>query len=511
MSDLLENYLRELRDIRRSGAATPETSYYPALSNLLNGVGQPLRPPVRAVLQLANKGAGLPDGGLFTADQLRGSDDAAPLQGQVPARGVIEAKPTSDDIDAVADSEQVARYLARYGLVLVTNYRDFVVVDRDPEGRARLGERYRLAADERTFWAAASDPRSAAERHGARFFEYLSRVLRRNAPLAAPKDVAFFLASYARDANARIAQSGLAGLAPIRDALQQTLGIQFQGATGQDFFRSTLVQTLFYGIFSAWVLWSKALPLTSAARFDWRTSQWTLRVPVIRAIFEHISRPSHLEPLELVEVLDWTGDALNRVDRPAFFGQFSQDQAVQYFYEPFLEAFDPDLRRTLGVWYTPPEVVAYMVERVDTVLRQELGIADGLADPRVHVLDPCTGTGSFLVAVLRRIARTLRERGDDALLGEDLKRAAIDRVHGFELLPAPFVVAHLQIGLLLQDLGAPFSDRTNERASVYLTNSLTGWDTAAETAQLPMFPELGAERDLARQVKHADPILVVIG
>ena len=77
---------------------------------------------------------------------------------------------------------------------------------------------------------------------------------------------------------------------------------------------------------------------------------------------------------------------------------------MQYFYEPFLQAFDPELRKELGVWYTPPEIVEYMVARVDTVLREELDVPDGLADPRVYVLDPCCGTGAYLVEVLEKIA-----------------------------------------------------------------------------------------------------------
>lgn len=141
--------------------------------------------------------------------------------------------------------------------------------------------------------------------------------------------------------------------------------------------------------------------------------------------------------------MDWAGAALNRVDRAAFFAQFEEQHAVQYFYEPFLEAFDPQLRKDLGVWYTPPEVVEYMVARVDTALREELAIPDGLADERVHVLHPCTGTGSYLVAVLNRIAATLRERGDDALMADDLKRAAMRRIHGFEILPAPPVAIEI--------------------------------------------------------------------
>ena len=96
----------------------------------------------------------------------------------------------------------------------------------------------------------------------------------------------------------------------------------------------------------------------------------------------------------LVEVLDWTCAVLNRVDRASFLAEFDQGQAVQYFYEPFLAAFDPQLRKDLGIWFTPPEIVHYMVERVDTVLREELDLPDGLADPNVYVLDPGNGTGS---------------------------------------------------------------------------------------------------------------------
>ena len=107
-----------------------------------------------------------------------------------------------------------------------------------------------------------------------------------------------------------------------------------------------------------------------------------------------------------------------------------------------MEYFDPELRRQLGVWYTPPEIVRYQVERVDRVLRNELCIADGLADPSVWVLDPCCGTGSYVVAVLDRIRRTLDGKGMGDLAAEALKQAAVTRVVGFEIMTAPFVIAH---------------------------------------------------------------------
>ena len=269
------------------------------------------------------------------------------------------------------------------------------------------------------------------------------------------------------------------------------------------------MQTIFYGVFSAWVLWHRERPDRTDA-FDWRVAQWSLRVPFIRALYDEIATPSKLGPLGLVEVLDWTAGALSRVNRAAFFQKFQDEHAVQYFYEPFMEAYDPDLRKELGVWYTPLEIVRYQVARVDTVLREELGLADGLADPNVVVLDPCCGTGAYLVEVLKRIAETLKAKGGDALIASDLKKAAMTRVFGFEIMPAPFVVSHLQLGLMLHDLGAPLSPKGNERVGVYLTNSLTGWEPPKKPKNL-LFPELQAERDAAEKVKRDARVLVILG
>jgi predicted helicase len=204
---------------------------------------------------------------------------------------------------------------------------------------------------------------------------------------------------------------------------------------------------------------------------------------------------------------------LNRVDRAEFFQSFDEGHAVQYFYEPFLHAFDPELRKELGVWYTPEEIVRYQVERVDAVLLSELGLADGLADPKVVVLDPCCGTGAYLRTVLRRIAATLHDKGGDALVANDLKKAAMERVFGFEILPAPFIIAHLQLGLELETLGARLSDLSDppERAGVYLTNALTGWEPPKEKPKQIAFPGFDDERDAAGRVKQEKPILVILG
>ncbi|MBI4479578.1 MAG: N-6 DNA methylase [Acidobacteria bacterium] len=507
----LETYLKKLAEIRSAGAGVKETSYYPALDTLLNEVGKDLKPKVRCILQLANRGAGLPDGGLFSAEQLDKRSRHEALPGQIPSRGVIEVKPTSDDAWITADSEQVTRYWDRYRQVLATNYRDFILVARDAEGKPAKLEPFRLAESEAAFWVAAETPRATANRLGQRFTGYLQRVMLHSAQLAAPEDVAWFLASYARDAKARIEGVELPALAAVREALEEALGLKFEGEKGERFFRSSLVQTLFYGVFSAWVLWAKQHSPQDKARFEWYSAARYLHVPMISKLFYLIAEPSQLKTLGIAEVLDWTDTVLNRVDRRSFFEKFQEAHAVQYFYEPFLEAFDPELRKELGVWYTPPEIVKYMVERVDMVLRKELNLADGLADKNVYVLDPCCGTGSYLVEVLDRIHRTLQKRGGDALTAGDLKEAAQRRVFGFEILPAPFVISHLQLGLFLQRAGAPLSDGKHERAGVYLTNALTGWEPPKEPKTHLMFSELEAERDAAEEVKREKPILVVLG
>ncbi len=249
----------------------------------------------------------------------------------------------------------------------------------------------------------------------------------------------------------------------------------------------------------------------ATSTFDWRTAVWHLRAPVLRALFQQLSDPGRLQPLGLVEVLDWTAAALDRVDQPAFFARFNEGEAVPYFYEPFLQAFDPELRKQLGVWYTPAEVVRYMVARVDRALKDDLDIADGLAAENVYVLDPCCGTGAYLAEVLRRIAANLEGRGLGALAGARVKQAATERVFGFEIMPAPFVVAHLQVGLTMQGLDAPLADDGTERAGIYLTNALTGWEPTDDDKQLVAFPEMAAERDRANRVKRARPILVILG
>ncbi len=380
--NILTDYLAEVTRIRATRAGTGEISYYGALSGALNASGEKLKPRVFCVPNLRNRGAGFPDMGLFTGTGTRALDDWP--DARPPERGVVEVDDIPADLSGKRYSAQVRRYLTEYGLVLVTNYRDFVLLGLDAAGKAEARERFSFGCpDPASFFALARGTRRP-DGLAARFAEFLERVLLHQAPLARPEDVAFFLASYARDALSRVdEQASLPAFADLRKALQQALGLTFEGTKGEHLFRSTLVQALFYGVFSAWVEVAR-----EGGNFEWRAAGWNLHVPFIDTLFQRIATPQALKPLGLEEPLTWAAAALNRVDRTAFFTRFEDADAVRYFYEPFLAAFDPTLRKELGVWYTPREIVRYMVERVDRVLRTELDVIDGLADPSVWILDP---------------------------------------------------------------------------------------------------------------------------
>ena len=516
----IERYLNDVAETRGTRANVAETSFYPALEHLLTEIGSGLAPRVRCVINIANRGAGLPDGGLFTADQFRRQPRAAdtgdnPFLAQPPSRGVIEAKSPRDNVAEIVASEQVERYWKRYGMVLVTNFRAFALVGRDSDGRTRVLETFELAPTEADFWALATHPRRTADEQGERMLEYLKRVLLHNAPLAAPQDVAGLLASYAHDARLRVERADLPALASLRQALEQALGLRFEGEKGEHFFRSTLVQTLFYGVFSAWVLWSRrratrpagADAFAAAVRenadtyrvagaFDWRSATSCCASPC-SAPSRPGRRPLRLGAIGLIEVLDWAATPQARRPRP--FLPRSTRATRPDFYDPS-PGFDPDCARTRR---------RYTTER-SSATRSTGGhrAARELAPRRRHgrpagrLLDPCCGTAPTCAPCCAGSRHAPRQGATPGR--HDLKQAAMTRVFGFEILPAPFVIAHLQLGLELETLGAPLSDRADppERAGVYLTNALTGWEPPREKPRQIAFPGFDDERDAAGQVKH---------
>lgn len=505
----IATFLAACDKVRRTGSAVPETSYYPALDTFLSAVGGALSPPVYSVTHVSGVGGpgstntGIPDMGLFCdVDGGQKLSENLVYGERLPERGVVEVKPPSVNLDKTVASAQVRKYLDRYGKVLVTNLRDWRLLVRGSSGMRVLQARIELAADEASFWGLATKPSRLGTAAAADFEAFLLEALEGESSIARVDDLARFMGAQAKRALALLDGAEVKPLDDLRTSMEEGLGMQFNGEDGEHFFKSTLIQSLFYGMFSAWVLSHRAG--NDPDEFHWNSSHWHLRLPVVIALFGEIAHPTNLKPLGLVPILDGALATLRRVDTERFFEEFDEGYAVQYFYEPFISYFDPELRAEYGIWYTPPEVVDYMVEHVDEALRTKLGRPKGLADENVWVLDPCVGTGSFLLAVAKKIQESLP---DDDLAAQDLKRAVTKRLVGFELLPAPFVVSHLQMGLFLSTAGAPLQD--DERSAVYLTNSLVGW-TEAEAAVLPL-REFEEERQAAADIKQQAPILVVIG
>jgi len=179
---------------------------------------------------------------------------------------------------------------------------------------------------------------------------------------------------------------------------------------------------------------------------------------------------------------------------------FAKDPYV-YFYEGFLKAYDKDMRKSRGVYYTPPPVVNFIVRSVNDILKSTFGIKDGFADrKRVTVLDFATGTGTFLLEVLQQILEVAPEGLRDQLISEH----ALKNLYGFEYLIAPYTIAHLKLSQYLHDKG--FRMKPKERLQIYLTNTLE----PIEPQQNWLLPALSKEVELAQNVKNK-PILVITG
>jgi hypothetical protein len=179
---------------------------------------------------------------------------------------------------------------------------------------------------------------------------------------------------------------------------------------------------------------------------------------------------------------------------------FAKDPYV-YFYEGFLKAYDKDMRKSRGVYYTPPPVVNFIVRAVNDILKGAFAIKDGLADRRrVTVLDFATGTGTFLLEVMQQILDETSEGVRDQVI----RAHALKNLYGFEYLIAPYTIAHLKLSQFLHDQG--FVMQPKERLQIYLTNTLE----PIEPQQNWLLPALSKEVELAQGVKNK-PILVITG
>ena len=446
----------------------------------------------------------------FPTKELRQHPDEVSLLKLNPERGVLEVKPVDHDLGALAQTPQVRGYLEHYGQILLTNYRSFALYSWEG-GKPVAGEDFLIAENASAFWEIA---RHAKDHRllGERLIEYLRRVLLNRARLAAPKDLAAYLASYAREARARVEGAESNALAPVAEALGAALGIQFEGEKGAHFFRSTLIQTLFYGVFSAWVLWNEGNP-KPGDRFRWREAAYHLGLPVLRALFHQLADPQQLRNLGLEEVLDWTEATLARVERAAFFQRFRLGEAVQYFYEPFLAEFDPELRKQFGVWYTPPEIVKIHGRPRGSRLAGKLRPSPMASPAR-------TSSCSIRAVAPALISRRNLAPHPRAAEGKAMARRRPERWQRKPHRNASSVSScclpptSSPIFSLISPASAPWDGALDhdagERAGVFLTNALTGWVPPEEPKTL-LFPELAAERDAADRVKREAEILVILG
>ena len=194
----------------------------------------------------------------------------------------------------------------------------------------------------------------------------------------------------------------------------------------------------------------------------------------------------------------------------AFAKQFD-GRAIEYFYEPFLNAYDAVMRDSLGIWFTPPAIAAYQVARADRHLRDDLHVAGGLANASVIVLDPAVGTGTYLAAVYDHLYDAYIQDGySDTEAGELLRQAAKTRLVGFDILPSALVIADLNLRLKLARRGVALEP--GDRAAVFLANSLTGWFDKDDPDEMALeWPSAKEEVEVANRYKHDEPVLVVLG
>jgi len=206
---------------------------------------------------------------------------------------------------------------------------------------------------------------------------------------------------------------------------------------------------------------------------------------------------------------------------------------IVHFYETFLAAYDPRLREARGVYFTPEPVVSYIVRSVDGLLRSSFALAQGLSDSsqtlykssedgqqrsthRVLILDPACGTGTFLYEVIDHIREKFRQQNNAGKWAGYVHEHLLPRLFGFELLVAPYAVAHLKLGMQLAALDLPVEERSNwsyapegsERLSVFLTNSL---EKAQKRSELLIGRYISDEANAAAEIKRDLPIMVVLG
>ncbi len=492
----LRTYRRQVSQVLASGQAT-EHSYRPALQTLIEEVGGSI---VRAVNEPSHIACGAPD---FIVESR-----------SVPV-GHIECKNVGDNLDRVEAGEQLTRYKAGLPNLILTDYLEFRwYVRGELRKAARLGRKDRQG-------------KIISEANGAnKVGELLDAFLAAELPTVADaRELAERMA-----AKARLLRSGIASIlkqegntGPLRDMLKAYREVLISGLS-RDQFADMQAQTAAYGLFAARCLHIRD---ANAGRFTRQSAVFADTTPFLRDVFGRIAGPDI--DSRIAWIVDDLALLLERADMALILEDFGRrtrrEDPVVHFYEDFLASYDPDLRELRGVYYTPEPVVRYIVRSVDRLLRTRFGLADGLADtaaaavetgegaaapsPRVLILDPAAGTGTFLREAISCIRRTIEGKGLGGAWPDYVASHLLPRLFGFELLMAPYAICHLKLALEISGTNSGFRMPDGQRLGVFLTNTL---EEAHEATPGALFAqEITREAAGADTVKRKRPVMVVLG
>ena len=465
-----DRYLQRLRRTQDSAAATPELSLFPHLQIFLEELS--LDHFHRDTVRFVQEPRGL--------DQI-GRPDFVAMDGLLPI-GYIEAEAYGRDLNNLTGhaAAQNGRFIENLDNFILTNFVDFQLWT---EGRLRA---------EASIENEAEDLETLLER-----FLNAGPI-----QIASPEVLARYLARRTRELQTQVATVLTDESNDIYRMYSAFKELLLSTLTPDDF-ADMYAQTLAYGLFAA------RCTLPNATHFSRHTAAEALprSNPFLVQLFHHIASPT-LET-NVTYILDEIAALLRSVStemlRTAFAARNHLQDPIIYFYETFLTEYDSQRRVDRGVYYTPPQVVSYIVRSVDSLLKTELDRPDGLADDDTLILDPATGTGGFLLTVLEHIQESVTQTYGAAEWGPYVNADLVRRIFGFELLVAPYTIAHLKLGLFLQSQGW----RADERLGIYLTNTLE--QPAEMQPPLPFAEFISDEANAALSVKRDAPLLVILG
>lgn len=474
-----ETYIASIKSDFRSGKATEHT-YRPALEKFMESLGH----GIKASNDPKHIECGAPD---FIIEK-----------GHIPL-GYVETKDVGSDLNKVEKSDQIQRYQKALHNLILTDYLEFRWYKNGKlERKVRVAE---ITKDGRL---------TEVNPYGNNLEQLFRDFYITEAPtVTSPKELANRLASVTHFIREQI----IAALNSGDPDLQKSLEGRYNAfkelllpAIKPEEFADLYAQAMTYGLFAAKLSAPEETRFTLAGAY-----QFLFGNKFLRRLFSDVSE--ELDEIDIIRpYLQDIVSLLNRADFASILADFGRrtrtEDPVVHFYETFLAAYDPKLRESRGVYYTPEPVVQFIVRAVDDLLKTRFDKPWGLADPSVKVLDPATGTGTFLYYVIQKVHDEMIERGQAGSWPEKSKEL-INRIFGFELLIAPYVVSHLKLGLELKNLGAPLEGR-DERLQVYLTNSLEEGITKAE--QLTgLGSYIAEESNEAARVKKRNDIMVVLG